>query len=120
VLVGLGASDDFQISTRAIHGGKQRDAAETVILGLRLMEVGPSVVVTDQAAVTEDQVNRAARDLALRLERGIEYSSADMQVVAGFKSDGKFDEARRMAIRLGLIEKVGDSNKAPYRLTTGF
>ena len=117
LIVGSGNGDDFQISTRTSHGGKQRDAAETLILGLHLMPVGPHVVVSDQGEKDVDHTERLAREFVKRLDPDLEYSSTSLRLAGGFTSKGSYEFARTKAIELGLIAKTGPSNKAPYRVT---
>ncbi len=120
LIIGSGTRDSFQLSTDGADGGKQRDAAEVRIAALRLVEVGPHVVVTNQTEAQGEASDRQVRMLVAQLEVGSEYSSGELQAVWGIPSKGKYEQTRSRAISLGLIEKTGPSNKAPYRVRSTF
>jgi hypothetical protein len=116
VVIASGSKDSFTLSTRKEDGAKQRDAAEVLVPNLRLMSVGGGVVVTNVSEDEQESNDRIVRDRARTLDPDETYSSSSLQIALGLTSKGLYEAWRTRAVELGVIEKTGPSQKAPYRI----
>jgi len=114
VILGIGTSDDFLLTTEAHRGGKQRDGAPETISGLALRSSGPSIVVSLQT--DDEQAGHIAEveRLVTLLIPGNGYTSSELQKRWGMETNAsKFQKVRTEALDRGLIEK-GAGHRGNY------
>ncbi|WP_025157541.1 AAA family ATPase [Leifsonia aquatica] len=110
----LGSSDEFVITTATSKGGKQRDAASITIPGLCLRTSGPHVVLTEMTKQEQVDHDAEVHRLVQLMVPGNGYTSTELQGKWGLSSNkGRYQALRTVALDLGLITK-GDSIRDPY------